>query len=429
MEFSLETILNTLHSYSLEAIEYFSRPDVLFQLGLAAFLLLVSRPTASWLRRSLEDQARTIKGRPGLLRLIVIGLRLLHLAVFVVFLGLSIVIVQAIDWPPRFQILYSTALLVLAWLVISVLSNILRSRFMAQIIALVVWTYVALTILGISEEAADLLDSLGFTVGSARVSLLLLLRSFIFLGVTLWLAIAFGNSLEKRIQRSEELNPSMRVLVGKILKITLIFTAFLAGVSAIGIDLTVFAVLSGAIGVGIGFGLQKVVSNFISGIIILADRSIKPGDTISLGETFGWIRGLRARFVSVVTRDGKEYLIPNEDFITQQVINWSFSDDLVRLDVCFGVSYQSDPHKIIELSIAAANDLNRIVTVPTSVCWMTGFGESSLDFTLRFWIRDPQNGLTNIRGQMLLDLWDTFKENNIRIPFPHREIYIHNEKS
>ncbi|MBT8148059.1 MAG: mechanosensitive ion channel [Gammaproteobacteria bacterium] len=427
MEFSLDTIINSLQSFSLEAVAYISRPDVLLQLGLTVFLLLLSRPTATRLRRPLEDQARTIKGRPGLLRLIVIGFRLLHWAVFVVFLGLSIVTIQAIGWPPQYQILYSTALLALAWLVISFLSNVLRSRFAAQVIALIVWTYVALTILGISEDVADLLDSAGFTVGSARVSALLLLRSFIFLGATLWLAIAVGNSIEKRIQRSEELNPSMRVLIGKILKISLIFTAFLAGVSAIGIDLTVFAVFSGAIGVGIGFGLQKVVSNFISGIIILADRSIKPGDTISLGDTFGWIRGLRARFVSVVTRDGKEYLIPNEDFITQQVINWSFSDDFVRLDVNFGVSYRSDPHKVIELSVTAANGLNRIVPVPTPVCWMTGFGDSSLDFILRFWIRDPQNGLTNIRGQMLLALWDIFKENDIKIPYPHREVYIHSE--
>ena len=185
-----------------------------------------------------------------------------------------------------------------------------------------------------------------------------------------------------------------------------------------------FTVFSGALGVGIGFGLQKVVSNFISGIIILLDRSIKPGDTITLGETFGWIRELRARFISVVTRDGREYLIPNEEFITSQVINWSFSDDLVRLDVPFGVSYDSDPHQVSALAIAAAQTVNRVVPSQKPVCWMTGFGDSSLDFVLRFWIRDPQKGLTNIRGQVLLALWDSFKEHGIKIPFPHREIIM-----
>jgi small-conductance mechanosensitive channel len=240
----------------------------------------------------------------------------------------------------------------------------------------------------------------------------------------LWIAVSAGNFLDQRIRQVQELTPSLRVLIGKILKIVLVVIAALSGLSLVGIDLTVFTVLSGAIGVGIGFGLQKVVSNFISGIIILADRSIKPGDTISLGETFGWIRELRARFVSVVTRDGREYLIPNEDFITQQVINWSFSDDLVRLDVQFGVSYDADPHVVMNLAIEATTSVSRVVQTTKPVCWLTEFGDSSLNFVLRFWIRDPQNGLTNIRGQVLLALWDIFKENGIAIPYPHREVIV-----
>jgi small-conductance mechanosensitive channel len=204
----------------------------------------------------------------------------------------------------------------------------------------------------------------------------------------------------------------------------LIVIAAVFAMSGLGIDLTAFTIFSGAVGVGLGFGLQKVVSNFISGIIILMDRSIKPGDTISLGETFGWIRELRARFVSVVTRDGRDYLIPNEDFITREVINWSFSNELVRLDVAFGVSYDSDPHQVVSLAIEAARDVDRVVQSKDPVCWMTGFGDSSLDFLLRFWINDPQNGITNIRGKVLLALWDSLKANGIRIPFPHREIIM-----
>jgi small-conductance mechanosensitive channel len=196
------------------------------------------------------------------------------------------------------------------------------------------------------------------------------------------------------------------------------------GLSSVGIDLTVFAVFSGAIGVGLGFGLQKVVSNFISGIIILMDRSIKPGDTISLGETFGWIRELRARFVSVVTRDGREYLIPNEDFITHEVINWSFTDALVRLDVEFGVSYDSNPHEVSAIAIEAAAGCPRVYRGKRPVCWMTAFGDSSLNFVLRFWIEDPREGLTNIRGIVFLALWDALKENGIQIPFPHREVIM-----
>jgi small-conductance mechanosensitive channel len=249
-------------------------------------------------------------------------------------------------------------------------------------------------------------------------------KAVLFLGIVFWLAFNIGDFLDQRIQRSQELTPSLRVLTGKILRIALLLVAVLVWLSVIGLDVTVITVFSGAIGIGVGFGLQKVVSNLFSGIIILLDRSIKPGDTITVGETFGWIRELRARFVSVVTRDGREYLIPNEDFITHEVINWSYSDELVRIDVAFGASYDSDPHKVSAVAIEAASAVKRVVETQKPVCWLTAFGDSSLEFLLRFWIRDPQNGLTNVRGAVLLAVWDAFKENDIRIPYPHREVIM-----
>jgi small-conductance mechanosensitive channel len=280
-----------------------------------------------------------------------------------------------------------------------------------------------MVILGITDDAAAILDRAAFDIGTFRISILGVIEATVFLGVLLLISLNVGNFLDRRIQRIDELTPSLRVLIGKILRIVIILLAFLVAMSGLGIDLTALTVLSGAVGVGIGFGLQKVVSNFISGIIILMDESIKPGDTISLGDTFGWIRELRARFVSVVTRDGREFLIPNEDFITREVINWSFSDSYVRLDVPFGVSYDSDPHEVSRLAIEAAASVGRVDSTRTQpVCWLTAFGDSSLDFLLRFWIRDPQQGLTNIRGKVLLALWDTFKEHGITIPYPHREV-------
>ena len=265
----------------------------------------------------------------------------------------------------------------------------------------------------------------GFNMGGVRISVLTILQTIVVFGATLWVAFSIGNFFERRIQNVDELTPSLRVLLGKIARIALITMAVLIAMSELGIDLSALTILSGAIGVGIGFGLQKVVSNFISGIIILMDQSIKPGDTISLGDTFGWIRELRARFVSVVTRDGREFLIPNEDFVTTQVVNWSFSDKYVRLDVPFGVSYDSDPHEVTRVAIEAAASVDRVdKSRKAPVCWMTAFGESSIDFKLRFWIVDPQQGLTNIRGTVMLALWDAFKENNIQIPFPHREVIM-----
>jgi small-conductance mechanosensitive channel len=343
---------------------------------------------------------------------------------FVALLGVAVLLMRSTAWPGSTRLAEVVLTLASAWLVISLLSQSLRNRALGRGLALVGWFYVATVVLGISDEAAAVLDGAAFTVGSARISLLLVLKAVVFFGSLLWLAVATGNVFDHWIQRSTDLTPSLRVLLGKIARITLIVLAVLIAVSAIGIDLTVFTVLSGAIGVGIGFGLQKVVSNFISGLIILLDRSIKPGDTISLGETFGWIRELRARFVSVVTRDGREYLIPNEDFITREVINWSFSDDYVRLDVPFGVSYESDPHQVSAIAIEAAATVPRVSSERTPVCWLTAFGDSSLDFVLRFWIRDPSAGLTNVRGLVLLALWDAFKAHGIKIPYPHREVIL-----
>jgi small-conductance mechanosensitive channel len=164
------------------------------------------------------------------------------------------------------------------------------------------------------------------------------------------------------------------------------------------------------------------VSNLVSGVIILLDKSIKPGDVISLGATFGWIQTLGARYASVVTRDGKEYLIPNEDLITNQVVNWSHSDEFVRLDIHFGASYGDDPHLVRRIAIEAARGVDRVLTSKAPVCHITGFGDSSVDYILRFWISDPTGGLTNIRGNVFLALWDAFHAHGISIPFPQREV-------
>ena len=309
-----------------------------------------------------------------------------------------------------------------AWLIISVASRIIHSRTISQFIALIVWTFVAVRLLGIEVQTVAFLDAMAFEFGTMRISLFMVLKAVLVLGALLWLAVFAGRFFENRIGRIEDLSPSLRVLLGKLVKIALLVIAGAMALNATGIDLTAFAVFSGAVGVGIGFGLQKVVSNFISGIIILVDKSIKPGDTIELGDTFGWIRELRARFVSVITRDGREYLIPNEDFITQQVVNWSFSDEYVRIDIDFGVAYDSDPHEVSRIAIETARSVKRVHSYRAPVCWLVAFGSSSLDFRLRIWIADPQNGLTNIRGQVLLALWDAFKEAGIGIPYPHREI-------
>ncbi|ESZ19646.1 mechanosensitive ion channel family protein [Mesorhizobium sp. L48C026A00] len=404
--------------------DYAVTPWFFYQAAIIVVLFLVAKLAAQRIEPLMENRARQIKGHPGLLRVVVALLRRTDWILFTVFLLAALVLMRAVTWPSRTHFIYIALSLSLAWLFASVLSRIVRNRFVARALSWLTWIYAALIILGIDDDAATFMEGLAIPLGAVRLSALMVLKAALLLIATVWLAVVVGKYIDERVRISEELTPSIRVLVGKVAKVGLVLVAGAIALSSVGLDLTALTIFSGAVGVGLAFGLQKVVSNFVSGMIILLDKSIKPGDTISLEGTFGWVRELRARFVSVVTRDGREYLIPNEDFITQRVINWSFSDNLVRLDVNFGVSYDADPHKVSELAIKAAMSVGRVEADRRPVCWLTDFGESSLNFVLRFWIHDPQQGLTNVRGRVLLALWDTFRENGIDIPYPHREIIM-----
>ena len=204
----------------------------------------------------------------------------------------------------------------------------------------------------------------------------------------------------------------------------MITLAVVVSLASVGVDLTAFAVFTGALGVGIGFGLQKVVANLISGILLLVDRSIKPGDVIAVEQTYGWVNFMGARYVSVITRDGTEHLIPNETLITNHVENWSYSDDLLRLRIPIGVSYKSDLRKAMALIIEAAASVERVLDQPAPVCLVTGFGDSSVDLEARLWIKDPRNGVSNVKSEILLQVWDRFQSEGIEIPFPQRDLHL-----
>lgn len=405
------------------SLGYLSSPEILVQIGIIAVAVIPAWFLSGYVEKKIEGAVRRIHGMRGLLRIIAAFLRRIQWFFIALFLGIAYVATHIAAWPSSNKLIYSGMLLSAAWLFISAMSRIIRNRTLARLFAMIAWVYVAASLFGVTDDIKALLESA--TIPVLEISLWKITTALVAVGVLLWVALKLGNILDDRIQKTDDLTPSLRVLLGKITRISLMVFAVLIGMQMLNINLTALTVLSGAVGVGIGFGLQKVVSNFISGIIILLDQSIKPGDTITLGETFGWIRELRARFVSVITRDGREYLIPNEDFITTQVVNWSFSDKFVRLDVPFGVAYSSDPHEVIRLAKEAASNCDRVDSrFNPPVCWMTEFGDSSINFLLRFWIDDPQRGLTNIRGTVLLALWDTFKEHDINIPFPHREVIM-----
>lgn len=335
---------------------------------------------------------------------------------------LALAVFSYFDLPNQF--IRTAVNLIAAWIVIRFSTSFVRNAAISRIIAGIAWTIAALNIVGLLTPTVQLLDSQAFNLGGLRISAMTVINALLSLSVMLWLAIVAERFLEQRVMSSLSLSPSMQVLIVKLFKIFVVTAAVLVALYAVGIDLTVFAVFSGAIGIGIGFGLQKAVANFVSGITILVERSIKLGDVISVGETYGWVNTLGARFVSVLTRDGIEYLIPNEDLLTQQVINWSYSNNQVRLKVPVGISYQADVHKAIALCIEAAKESPRVLAEPAPVCLLKGFGDNAVELEQRFWIRDARNGVTNVKSEVLLRIWDKFKANNIEIPFPQRDLHF-----
>ena len=311
-----------------------------------------------------------------------------------------------------------------AWATYRMISGFIKSRAWLRLIAVLAFSLAALNSFGLLQTTLDLLRLLAFNVGDRRISVLDILNGGIILLILLWISSLLGSSGERKIKKLPHIPPSLQVLLTKILRVLLVFVSFAVALSTIGLDLSSFAILGGAIGVGIGFGLQKVVSNLVSGLILLLDRSIKPGDVIEIEGTYGWINSLRARYASVITRDGKEHLIPNEDLITNRVINWSFSDRNVRVRVPIGISYDADPRKGIELCLQAAKSCSRVLQDPQPKCLIIGFGDNSIDLELRFWIDDPSNGVGNVRSEVMLSIWDLFKKEGIEIPYPQRDVHI-----
>ncbi|MBK1635331.1 mechanosensitive ion channel family protein [Rhodovulum adriaticum] len=396
-----------------------------YQLGFILGLALLVQVLARILHTPLHDWLRARQGWPmWRLRTGLVLLKRLRLILFVALSWVLVWAIRELTWDSRAYFLSIAATLATAWLGVGLAARLVVTPALRRLVTWALWAFVTLYILGLSDEAAAVLDNIGLTLGQGRISALLLLKAAVVTGILFTLARLVARNSARRIRADETISPSMRVLIVKVMQIALYAAAIFIGLKTVGVDLTGLAVLSGAIGVGLGFGLQKVVSNLVSGVIILLDKSIKPGDVISLGDTFGWINSLGARYVSVVTRDGKEFLIPNEDLITSQVVNWSHSNEFVRLDIHFGTSYGDDPHKVRKIAVAAAQSVGRVLADRPPVCHIVGFGDSSVDYILRFWITDPTEGLTNVRGAVFLALWDAFRENGISIPFPQREVRL-----
>jgi len=402
------------------------QPWRLYQLAIIAGCFGMAQILSLVLTGRMNDWMRSLEGRPKwqLRVLLLINQRVRSISFVATLWFMFLVIGMITPFPSRRYLIGLIGELATAWLFVSFASRLIRNRTARRTVRWGAWIFVTLNIIGLTSAASELLDRIALDIGTVHLSVFLVLKA----GVTVIAAIVAARALSTmaaaRINNNEDISPSMKVLSIKGMQLLLYSIAVVIGLQSVGFDMTSLTVLSGAIGLGLGFGLQKVVSNLVSGIILLLDKSIKPGDVISLGDTFGWISSLGARYVSVLTRNGTEYLIPNEDLITNRVVNWSHSSDLVRLDIHFGVSYDSDPHAIKKLAPAASLKVGRVISTPPPVCHIVGFGDSSIDFILRFWIRDPTKGLTNVRGDVFLALWDALKAEGVEIPFPRRDVML-----
>lgn len=314
--------------------------------------------------------------------------------------------------------------LVIAWIVVRLASIIVRDPIFSRLVAVAAYTMATLSILGLLEPILALFDRLAIRFGNFRLSLFTVLEAMFALGILLWLAVLLSRVLERRIYALPNLTPSVQLLIGKIVKASLITLAVVVALSSVGVDITAIALFSGGLGVGIGFGLQKLISNMISGIILLLDRSIKPGDVIQVGETYGWVASLGARYVSIETRDGTEYLVPNEDIITHQVVSWSHQNDLTRIKVRVHVPFETDLEQALALLVEAANAPPRVLADPLPRALILDFTEGRAELELRFWVCDPQNGIRNVSGEVRLEIWRLFRASGLSISAPQREVMI-----
>jgi small-conductance mechanosensitive channel len=417
-----------------ETLSTLQQPENLLQLAVVVAAVVLGWWAAKFARaritvspdpENLPDRLRELLyiGAPPSLTLIVLATAdgLLHAA------GLRASMVDAA--------VQLVALLLLIRVVIYVLRVSLGTRARLKgwgaAITGVIWIFLSLHLLGWGDEVIRVLDGMGMQAGKTRISVWSVMKLLVTVSVFVLLALWVSRWLERRVLKLDALAPTMRIGIAKFVQAFLVGISVLVGLNAAGLDLTTLNVLTGAIGIGLGFGLQSIAANFVSGFVLLMDRSIKPGDVISFTGTtgtategFGWVEELRGRYVVVRDRDGVETLVPNQNLITNPVINWSYTDPRVRLKLPIRVSYKDDPELAMKLLLQATHEHPRILHEPAPVARLMGFGDHGIELELRFWIPDPQEGVNNVRSDVNRRIWSLFKEHQVTIPVAQREIRV-----
>lgn len=368
----------------------------------------------------------------GLLRRVATGLAKVATPI-ALYLTLSLYIAVMSGVGQEIWLLETGRSLLTAWILVRLVTLVIQSAFWSKVAFYTIWPIMVLDVFGVLELVTGQLDAMSLTITpgdeargipGATISILDVIRAAIIFGLFFWVANTVGNFLITRLNRVDELNSSLKALFAKVIDLLLPVIALLLSLQVVGFNLASLAIFGGAVGLGIGLGLQRIISNFAAGVTLLADKSIKPGDVIEVGDTFGWVEAMNSRYVAVRTRDGTEHLVPNDTFMNEGVVNWSHKDRIVRIHAQIGVSYAADVREVQKLCEDMAIRQKRVIQVPAPRCNLVAFGDSAVNFDLRFWISDPQNGVSNVRSDVMMAVWEELKARNIEIPYPQRDLHL-----
>ncbi|GFK94011.1 Mechanosensitive channel MscK [Fundidesulfovibrio magnetotacticus] len=312
-----------------------------------------------------------------------------------------------------------------AWLVIQFFASLLLPHGWTRLVTVLVVGLYALEGAGALDPLVNYLDGMALSFDNERLSLLEVVKAMILLAIMLPLINKLCAFLEAALERMADVKPRVRVLVSKLTKIGLYSVSIISALDLVGINVHMLTVFSGAAGLGIGFGLQKVVSNLVSGVILLLDNSIKPGDVIEVGGVYGWVDSMNARYASMVTRDGKAFLIPNDELVANKVVNWSYTGSSVRVRIPVGVAYATDLKLASELMLKACEGQDRVLTNPKPMVLLREFGDNAVLLELRMWVDHPERGLAKVSSAVQLGIWEAFKARGVEFPFPQRDLHMH----
>jgi small-conductance mechanosensitive channel len=414
-----------------------SAAEVLLQLGVLAVCALTALAIAEVVRRWRARHLTTLNSVSVRARLIEIGLIEAPVVAALVVMLASRTVSAALGFPAT--LLDVAMQLITALILVRLAMYLLRLglgprpwlRVWEPRLTLLVWLGISFQLVGWFDAIQSSLDAINLLPGNGHFTLWALLKGLVVITLFVLIASVIARTLERRLMQLHSIALSTRIGITKFMYFFLVGLGVLLGVNAAGVDLTALTVLTGAIGLGLGFGLQSIASNFVSGFVLLMDKSIKPGDVISFTgmpgtstENFGWVQALRGRYVVVRDRDGVETLVPNQQLISNPVINWSYSDRKVRLKLPVRVSYHDDPERALSVLMSAVEGNPRILRDPAPVSRLMQFSDHGMDLELRFWIADPESGVNNVRSDVNRAIWRLFRDAGITIPVAQREIYL-----